>query len=178
MSLIIDRCFSSIDPSANNNKALMNACTNHNSGSQNFIQIVKLLLEDSRTDPSVHDNYAMNYSVHNGNVEILKLLLQDSRVDPSNLIKKIFVNKSYNSYEYGNLKEPILKLLLENYKGQFGQLDYNFIFQKACECGHADIVQLILEKNQNYLKIRKEKLYIVNKLPICADICKEIEMYI
>ncbi len=46
-------------------------------------EIVKLLLDDPRVDPSVLFNEAIMDASANGHTEIVKLLLEDSRVDPS-----------------------------------------------------------------------------------------------
>ena len=47
----------------------------------NHIDIVKLLLQDTRVDPSDRDNYAIRRTSEKGHVEVVKLLLQDPRVD-------------------------------------------------------------------------------------------------
>lgn len=44
------------------------------------LEIVKLLFNDSRVDPSDDDNYAIECAVANNNIQIVKLLLTDSRV--------------------------------------------------------------------------------------------------
>jgi hypothetical protein len=48
-----------------------------------FTDAVKLLLSDSRVDPSVRNNEALRNAAFNGRTEIVKLLLSDSRVDIS-----------------------------------------------------------------------------------------------
>src|SRR3990170_2153039 len=53
------------------------ACKNNN------IEVVKLLLQDLRVDPSDQSNDAIIWASQSGHVEIVKLLLQDPRVDPS-----------------------------------------------------------------------------------------------
>ena len=49
------------------------------------LEIVKLLLEDGRLDPSIHDNQAIRLAVRDGNFEMVELLLKDpwKRVDLS-----------------------------------------------------------------------------------------------
>ena len=52
--------------------------------SQNgHLEVVKLLLADSRVDPAYDDNYAIGMSSENGHLEVVKLLLPDKRVDPT-----------------------------------------------------------------------------------------------
>jgi len=46
-------------------------------------EVVKLLLQDPRVDPSDDDNYAILLASGNGHLEIVKLLLQDPRVKNS-----------------------------------------------------------------------------------------------
>jgi ankyrin repeat protein len=47
------------------------------------IEIVSLLLSDSRVDPSARDNEALKYAARKGHTEVVKLLLSDSRVEVS-----------------------------------------------------------------------------------------------
>ena len=47
------------------------------------VDVVKLLLHDSRVDPSADNNYAIRTASFNGHAEVVQLLLQDPRVDPS-----------------------------------------------------------------------------------------------
>lgn len=47
------------------------------------IRRVKLLLADSRVDPTADNNLAIQVASENGNAEVVKLLLADSRVDPT-----------------------------------------------------------------------------------------------
>lgn len=46
-------------------------------------EVVKLLLNDPRVDPSVSYNSAIRFASRNGHSEVVKLLLDDPRVDPS-----------------------------------------------------------------------------------------------
>ena len=46
-------------------------------------EVVELLLENPRVDPSAEDNYAIRKASQAGEVEVVKLLLKDPRVDPS-----------------------------------------------------------------------------------------------
>ena len=60
------------------------------------IEVVKVLLNDSRVDPSAQDNLgkelewyditsktAIKWACENGHIDIVKVLLNDSRVDPN-----------------------------------------------------------------------------------------------
>uniref|UniRef100_A0A6C0C5D5 Uncharacterized protein n=1 Tax=viral metagenome TaxID=1070528 RepID=A0A6C0C5D5_9ZZZZ len=48
-----------------------------------FSDIVKILLDDGRSDPASLQNYAIKIASENGFANTVKLLLQDKRVDPS-----------------------------------------------------------------------------------------------
>ena len=48
--------------------------------SNGYIEIVKILLQDNRVDPSDRNNYAIQCAMENGHIEIVKLLLKDKRV--------------------------------------------------------------------------------------------------
>src|SRR5260221_12176679 len=64
------------DPSIKNNQVIKNACF------YGHLEIVKLLLQDSRVDPSANNNYAIRWTSENGHLKIVKLLLKHPRVDP------------------------------------------------------------------------------------------------
>src|SRR3972149_203928 len=49
----------------------------------NHIEIVKLLLQDSRVDPNDAHRSAFILASWNDHIEVVKLLLQDARVNPS-----------------------------------------------------------------------------------------------
>ncbi|KAI8891971.1 hypothetical protein BC833DRAFT_612927, partial [Globomyces pollinis-pini] len=49
----------------------------------NKFDIVKVLLEDARTDPTVNFNFSIGLASENGYTEIVKILLKDERVVPS-----------------------------------------------------------------------------------------------
>jgi hypothetical protein len=48
-----------------------------------YVEIVKLLLPDTRVDPSADNQYAIRHASRSGRVDVVKLLLADQRVDPS-----------------------------------------------------------------------------------------------
>jgi ankyrin repeat protein len=53
-----------------------------------YVEVVKLLLNEPRVDPSADDNCAIRLASKNGHFEVVKLLLNDPRGDPS----------AYNNY--------------------------------------------------------------------------------
>jgi ankyrin repeat protein len=68
----------SIDPSANNNTAIEEACNNGGN-----LEIVHLLLADKRVNPADDACIAFDRACQGGNLDIVKLLLGDPRVEPS-----------------------------------------------------------------------------------------------
>jgi hypothetical protein len=49
------------------------------------VEVVRLLLNDARVDPSDINNEAIRLASQNGHVEVVKLILNDPRVDPSDI---------------------------------------------------------------------------------------------
>lgn len=47
------------------------------------LEVVQLLLQHRRVDPSAMNDYAIRWARRNGQYEIVRLLLQDGRVDPT-----------------------------------------------------------------------------------------------
>lgn len=43
------------------------------------VEVVRLLLQDERVDPSAADNYAIRWASENGHTEVARLLLHDGR---------------------------------------------------------------------------------------------------
>jgi hypothetical protein len=74
------------------------------------IEIIKLLLKDSRVNPASGKNLSLRDASENGKFEIVKLLLNDPRVDPSD-----FDNDAI-WYAHSNRHIDILKLLWKNIK--------------------------------------------------------------
>ena len=72
------------------------------------IEVVKLLLQDPKVDPSYQYNYAIIWASFNGHIEVVKLLLQDPRVDPSDQDNESI--RLASKYGYIN----IIKLLLQD----------------------------------------------------------------
>ena len=73
------------------------------------LDIVKLLLNDSRVDPSDRNNYAIRIASQYGHTEIVKLLLNDSRVYNK---LKLDNNELYKKSSFYR-KEKIKKIINE-----------------------------------------------------------------
>ena len=102
------------------------------------IEVVKLLLQDPRVDPTANDNYAFIYACENGHTEVVKLLLEDPRVDPS-------ANNNFAIHcasENGHTE--IVRLLLQDPRVD-PSADNNFAIHCASQNGHIEIVRLLLQ---------------------------------
>ena len=100
-------------------------------------EIVRLLLEDGRSDPSVRGNLAIRWACQNGHVETVKVLLQDGRSDPS-------AERDYAiqfASEFGHA--DVVELLLKDSRVNPAAND-NASLKVACRKGFTRIVKLLL----------------------------------
>jgi ankyrin repeat protein len=67
-----------------------------------YTDAVKLLLSDSRVDPSEWRNGALRFAARDGHTEVVKLLLSDSRVDISGELINLLI---FDAHFYPELKE-------------------------------------------------------------------------
>ena len=100
--------------------------------------VISLLLEDGRFDPSDQNNQAIIKAAQMGNLEIVKILLQDSRVDPSDQNNEAIVRAAEN----GNL-ETVKLLLLDPRVDPSDQ--NNEAINSASRKGYVEIVKLLIE---------------------------------
>ncbi|PRP77991.1 hypothetical protein PROFUN_14079 [Planoprotostelium fungivorum] len=75
-------------------KELINILVTASEGEQT--DIVPLLLQDLRIDPSPNDNYAFRIAAESGQTDIVQLLLQGPRIDPSSRDNKAFRTAAEN----------------------------------------------------------------------------------
>jgi len=70
-----------IDPSINNNYSIrLASCNGH-------VEVVKVLLNDSRVDPAANNNQAIQMATKNGHTEVVKLLKEFKQKQDNKLIK-------------------------------------------------------------------------------------------
>ena len=101
------------------------------------VEMVKILLNDNRVDPSARNNEAITWASENGNLNIARLLLADPRTDPStddNLPIKV-------ASEKGNLN--VVRLLLADFRTD-PSAEYNWAIKAADKNGHIEVVRLLL----------------------------------
>ncbi len=102
------------------------------------VDIVKLLLQDKRVDPSVDDNYAIIKASKYGRIDIVNLLLQDKRVDPSAQENEAFLSAILQR------ETNIVQILLQD-KRVDPSAKNNFAIGAASNCGYYDIVKILLQ---------------------------------
>lgn len=117
-----------IDPSMDNNQAIIEASSmDHN-------EVVKMLLQDPRVDPSIDSIILLNIC-QNGHIDTIRILLQDTRID---------IHQYRNVFEdiisSGHL--VIIELFLHNLKLE--SEDYNKIFMLLCAYNFDGLVKLLL----------------------------------
>jgi ankyrin repeat protein len=105
-------------------------------------EVVKLLLEDKRVDPSACNNEAIRWASKNGHLEVVKLLLQDGRVDPSDQNNSDQYSAIHWASQFGHLE--VVKLILEG-KRVDPSVGNNRAIRWASERGHSEVVKLLLE---------------------------------
>jgi hypothetical protein len=101
-----------------------------------FTDAVKLLLSDSRVDPSAWDNWALVCASENGHSDIVEILISDARIDPSAQDNAAVIFASQN----GHLET--VKLLLSDARVDPSAED-NRALPLASKNGHLEIVKLL-----------------------------------
>lgn len=101
-----------VDPSAQDNKAIINACFSCEGCNKTNLGIIKLLLDDPRVDPSTQDNRAI---VEASDYDTIKLLLDDIRVNPSARNNIVLFNA------YKNKDDRLIELLLKDSRIKISQ---------------------------------------------------------
>jgi hypothetical protein len=102
------------------------------------LELVRLLLEDSRVDPSSIANAPIRYASENGHVDVVRLLLTDPRVDPSAEDNYAIRFASH----YGHV--DVVRLLLEDSRVDPTAED-NDAIRWARVNDHSEIVELLTE---------------------------------
>ena len=104
---------------------------------RNIPEAVRLLLQDSRVDPSADDNLAIWRASYYGHAEVVRLLLADPRVDPSalnNMAIRFAIQKGH---------AEVVRLLLADPRVN-PSADYNEAIKNAIQKGHVEVVRLLL----------------------------------
>jgi hypothetical protein len=107
-----------VDPSYDNNEAIGRAPQGDIFSSSKTVdprsaELVKLLLSDSRVDPSANDNVALYYAVKANDIESVKLLINDKRFKITPGLQKIL---KYNVAPKGTESYKLIQNILETGK--------------------------------------------------------------
>lgn len=100
--LLCDKYRNDVDPATQNNQAILRASEN------GHVEVVQLLLNDSRVDPSDNRNIAICMACKHGHANVVKLLLCDERVNPSDNKNELIQNACRSG------RVNIVKLLLSD----------------------------------------------------------------
>jgi ankyrin repeat protein len=142
----------------------------HNACKTGNVEMVQKYLKDG-IDPSIPDNYAIQYACEIGHISIIDQLLQDSRVDPSADFNIVFQTACrYNHIDivylllqdsridpfdlnnqamlnaslYGDIN-VVERLLQEHPKYPLRKINMNHVIYYAREKGHTTIVNRLLQ---------------------------------
>ncbi|PRP82929.1 putative ankyrin [Planoprotostelium fungivorum] len=99
--------------------------------------VVRVLLNDKRIDPTAYDQWPINIAASKGHTEVVRLLLSDSRVNPS-----CEEHIALLSAVRGGHPE-IVRLLLQDERVN-PSVNNNRALQLAAETGNREIVQILL----------------------------------
>ena len=106
--------------------------------SNTHLEIVKILIQDKRVDPSTNDNWAIRSASLNGYLEIVKILMQDKRVDPSARDNCAIRYASRNGHS------EIVKILMQD-KRVDPSADDNYAIMWASQCNHPETVKILMQ---------------------------------
>ena len=148
---IINTCIACVSNEATN---MLNSIFRQFIKSNSHPDMIKLLLQDPRVDPSLNNNSAIDLAIKNNNIENVKLLLSDSRIS---------LITSSNAIQFAIMRGhlEVVKLLLADTKVAF---DNKYLFW-AAKSFQIEIVKLLLldprvnpSSDSNYL-IRELCMY-------------------
>jgi hypothetical protein len=125
----------------------------------NDINTVKLLLKDSRVDPSDSNNSAIKISSRRGYLDIVNLLLYDTRVNPSN--EDNYAIRYASTYGHIN----VVKILLNDKRVNPSDKG-NWAIYYANKEFHANIVNLLWKNIIVKNSLQKDQLKLYDQLTI------------
>ena len=106
------------------------------------INIIKLLLQDDRVDPTYGSSWAIRSASSNGHTDVVELLLKDGRTDPGAGDNYAIRAASRSGYK------DIVELLLKDKKMVDPSDDHNWAIIIASMNGHKDVVELLLKDSR------------------------------
>lgn len=103
-----------------------------------YAGVVKILLDDSRVDPSADNNFAINVVTEYGHTEVVALLLKNPRVNPAARSNSAIVKAAQNDHD------EIVKLLLADPRVD-PSVNNNTVIISAAHNGRTKVVELLLK---------------------------------
>lgn len=118
--------------------AVIEAClVSHSERADDYLEIVRLLLEDGRCDPSWNHSASLRAACKNGdNAEIVRLLLSDGRADPDEAGVLTTACKAG--------RDEIVRLLLADPRVNPNE-ENGEALSEAADKGHVSVVAILLE---------------------------------
>lgn len=104
----------------------------------NRSQMMRVLLQKGKLDPSINNNSIIHYAASRGYIDIVKILLADPRVDPSDRNNRAIISAS----ERGHTE--VVKLLLNDTRVNVSDNNNEAIIL-ASKYHHDDIVKIVLD---------------------------------
>ena len=133
-----------------------------------YVDIVKLLLQHPRFDPTVHHSQSMRLAIKNNHIDIVRLLLKDRRCHPTDcVVFDGWLNALDVACSVGNLE--IVKLLLEDGRTNPNRHGASCL-RIASQKGYDDIVKLLSSDSRIdfedtiHTAICENKPFVVTKL--------------
>lgn len=102
------------------------------------LEIIKMLLLDSRVNPVVNDNRAIIFASKNGHTDIVALLLSDSRINPG--VRR----NAPIGFAAKNGHTAVVELLLKDPRVDPAD-DSNYALVEASKFGHLETVKILLQ---------------------------------
>lgn len=126
------------------------------------VEILDILINIYKIDPSIYDNSPIMYAAYDGNPEIVKRLLKDNRVNPgarNNKAIKYACNTNVSIDVIGNYIE-VIKILLEDNRVN-PSIKNNKPIRNAIKNGNLGIVKFLL--NHPRVNLSGDEILIMNE---------------
>ncbi|MBS0286996.1 MAG: ankyrin repeat domain-containing protein [Proteobacteria bacterium] len=103
------------------------------------LDVVKLLLQDKRVDPTAKENQAIRNAAKNGHLDVVKLLLDDKRADPSSQNNEAILEAAKNGHA------DVVDLLLQDNRVK---VDKHKVFNVALQYGKSKVIKFFLQDRE------------------------------
>jgi ankyrin repeat protein len=117
------------------NKEMLNSAYNH-AARENYVDIMKILINNPRVQLRYHDYYALRTAVSMENISIVKLILQDKQIKP-NVLNQILCDSCKNN------NVDIVKILLADPRID-PTFRNNYSINHAIASGNTKLVKILM----------------------------------